>query len=221
MHCCAALDTADHRHGARRRHRADRPQGQGADPAAPRRDRLRVPVLQPGADADRARRTSCCRCPSPAASPTRTWYDTVIDTVDLARPARPPAQRALRRPAAAGRRRPGAGQPARDRLRRRADRQPRLPLRCRGARRCCAAAVDEFGQTVVMVTHDPVAAAYTDRVRLPRRRPGGRRAARPGPRPGAGADDPDGLPAAVAEGTWPAQDLRPAPAASARDEAMV
>ena len=24
--------------------------------------------------------------------------------------------------------------------------------------------VDEFGQTVVMVTHDPVAAAYTDRV---------------------------------------------------------
>jgi len=25
-------------------------------------------------------------------------------------------------------------------------------------------AVDEFGQTVVMVTHDPIAAAYTDRV---------------------------------------------------------
>ena len=25
-------------------------------------------------------------------------------------------------------------------------------------------AVDEFGQTIVMVTHDPVAAAYTDRV---------------------------------------------------------
>ena len=24
--------------------------------------------------------------------------------------------------------------------------------------------VDEFGQTVVMVTHDPVAASYTDRV---------------------------------------------------------
>ena len=24
--------------------------------------------------------------------------------------------------------------------------------------------VDEFGQTIVMVTHDPVAAAYTDRV---------------------------------------------------------
>ena len=24
--------------------------------------------------------------------------------------------------------------------------------------------MDEFGQTIVMVTHDPVAAAYTDRV---------------------------------------------------------
>ena len=31
--------------------------------------------------------------------------------------------------------------------------------------------VDELGQTIVMVTHDPVAASYTDRVRLPRRRP--------------------------------------------------
>ena len=25
-------------------------------------------------------------------------------------------------------------------------------------------AVDEFGQTIVMVTHDPIAAAYADRV---------------------------------------------------------
>ena len=54
-------------------------------------------------------------------------------------------------------------QPAGDRLRRRADRQPRLHGQRRGAgflRR----SVDEFDQTVVMVTHDPVAAAYTDRV---------------------------------------------------------
>ena len=50
------------------------------------------------------------------------------------RPARPQAQRALRRPAAAGRDRPRPGQPAADRVRRRADRQPRLPLRRRGAR---------------------------------------------------------------------------------------
>ena len=34
------------------------------------------------------------------------------------------------------------------------------------ARSCgsCASAVDEFGQTIVMVTHDPYAAAYADRV---------------------------------------------------------
>ena len=30
--------------------------------------------------------------------------------------------------------------------------------------RSCATAVDDLGQTVVMVTHDPVAAAYADRV---------------------------------------------------------
>ena len=58
--------------GDDRRPGPDRAQGQGAHPAAARRDRLRVPVLQPGADADRARRTSCCRWRSPAAAPTRT-----------------------------------------------------------------------------------------------------------------------------------------------------
>ena len=49
-------------------------------------------------------------------------------------PARPQAQRALRRPAAAGRGRPRAGQPAHGGLRRRAHRQPRLHLGRRGAR---------------------------------------------------------------------------------------
>ena len=42
--------------------------------------------------------------------------------------------------------------------------------------------VDEFGQTIVMVTHDPVAAAYADRVRLPGRRTDRGRAARTRPR---------------------------------------
>ena len=40
-------------------------------------------------------------------------------------------------------------------------------------------AVTDLGQTIVMVTHDPVAAAYADRVRVPRRRPHRRRDARP------------------------------------------
>ena len=55
------------------------------------------------------------------------------------RPARPPPGRALRRPAAAGRDRPGADQRAGGRLRRRADRQPRLATRARRCWRCCAA----------------------------------------------------------------------------------
>ena len=66
--------------------------------------------------------------------PDAGWYDSVIATVNLARPARPQAARALRGPAAAGGGGPGAGQPAQGRLRRRADRQPRLDLRRRGAR---------------------------------------------------------------------------------------
>ncbi len=39
--------------------------------------------------------------------------------------------------------------------------------------------VSELGQSIVMVTHDPRGASYADRVDLPRRRAGGRRAARP------------------------------------------
>ena len=41
-----------------------------------------LPVL------DARRRTSCCRCRSPAASPTRSGSSTLIDTVGLRRPAR-------------------------------------------------------------------------------------------------------------------------------------
>ena len=82
----------------------------------------------------------------------------------LRRPARAPPLRALRRPAAAGRRGPGAGLPARGRLRRRAHRRPRLPGQHRAARASCGPSVDDLGQTVVMVTHDPGAAAYADRV---------------------------------------------------------
>ena len=66
--------------------------------------------------------------------PDQEWLDTVIDTDRPARPAQAPADRAVRRPAAAGRLRPRAGQPAGDHLRRRADRQPRQRQRRRGAR---------------------------------------------------------------------------------------
>ena len=96
--------------------------------------------------------------------PDQDWLDTVIDTVGLRdrlrhRPSelsggqqqRVACARALAR-------RPG------DHLRRRADRQPRLAGRRRGARVPAAAGATSSGQTIVMVTHDPTAAGYADRV---------------------------------------------------------
>ena len=106
-------------------------------PAAPRAPRLRVPVASTSSPRSPPRRTSSCRCGSPARKPDRAWVDAGDRHRRPARPARPPALGAVRRPAAARRRRPGAGQPARRRLRRRAHRQPRLPLGRRGARASC------------------------------------------------------------------------------------
>ena len=97
----------------------------------------------------------------PAASPTRAGSTWSSSTVGLRRPPEPPAQRALGRPAAAGRRGPGPGQPS-----------PRSSSpTSRPATSTAAAgaeildfmrrAVRELGQTIVMVTHDPVAAPAT------------------------------------------------------------
>ena len=94
--------------------------------------------------------------------PDQAWLDQVIDTVGSAAPPHPPADRAVGRAAAAGGGGPGAGHPAADRLRRRAHRQPRLPGRGRDPRASSRKSVDELGQTIVMVTHDPTAAGYAD-----------------------------------------------------------
>ena len=65
--------------------------------------------------------------------PDPDWFDTVIDTVGLRDRLEAPTQRAVRRPAAARRLRAGPGVAPGDRVRRRADRQPRLHVRRRGA----------------------------------------------------------------------------------------
>ena len=80
------------------------------------------------------------------------------------RPAEPQAQRALRRPAAAGRGGPGPGQPARGSSSPTSPPATSTPAPAPRCSSCCGAASTSYGQTVVMVTHDPVAAAYTDRV---------------------------------------------------------
>ena len=72
MHCCAALDTADLGSVMIGDQRARLARRQGADPAAARRDRLRLPVVQPGADADRGGEHPAAAVASPAASPTRS-----------------------------------------------------------------------------------------------------------------------------------------------------
>ena len=114
---------------------AQRPQ---AHAAAPRPRRLRLPGVQPRPDAHRGREHHAADARSPAASPTGRGSTTSSrPSVSADRLDAPPVG-ALRWSAAARRRGPGAGQPARDRLRRRAHRQPRLPHRRRDPRRSCA-----------------------------------------------------------------------------------
>ena len=94
----------------------------------------------------------------------QAWIDEVVTTVGLERPPEAPPERAVRRPAAARRRRPGPGQPSR-RSSSPTSRPGNLDSRT-GAEILdfMRRAVDEYGQTIVMVTHDPDAASYADRV---------------------------------------------------------
>ena len=82
MHCMAALDTLTVGTGLHRRRRAHRPQRQAAHHAAPRPDRLRLPGVQPGADADGAGEH---QLPMAIAGrkPDQAWFDAVVDTVGL------------------------------------------------------------------------------------------------------------------------------------------
>ena len=131
-----------------------------------RRDqrRLRLPGVQPACRPSRRWRTSRCRWTSPGASPTRSGSTTVIDTVGLRDRLAHRPSRALRRAAAAGRRGAGAGLPAGRHLRRRADRQPRLALRRRGARASCAAASTTSARPSSWSRTTRTPPSYADRV---------------------------------------------------------
>ena len=153
----------DRRPGLARRRRPVAAQRQAADPAAPRQDRLRLPGVQPGADAD-GEENIVLPLAIAGRKPDQEWFDTVIDTVGLAGPAQPPAERALRRAAAAGRLCARAGR--HDPRSSSPTSRPATSTRTSGAEVLgfLRRSVDEYEQTIVMVTHDPVAAAYTDRV---------------------------------------------------------
>ena len=116
---------ADHGHGRDLGHRDHDAEGLRPDQAAPAPHRLRLPVLQPAADADGGGEHR------PAALDRRRGRrQGVVRRADRqgrpGRPAHASPVRALRRPAAARRDRTRARLAADGALRRRADGQPRL-----------------------------------------------------------------------------------------------
>ena len=131
--------------------------------AAPRARRLRLPGLQPAAALTVAAERDAAAAPRRAGASDRGLAPGGRSTARARRSAAPPAGRALGRPAAAGRDRPRARHAARGRVRRRADRRARHATG-REVLALLRDVVDDLGQTVVMVTHDPIAAAYADRV---------------------------------------------------------
>ena len=93
----------------------------------------------------------------------RAWVDTLMRSLGLADRAGTPAGRAVGRAAAARRHRPRAGVAAADRGGGRAHRQPRH-RHSREVLSLLRTAAREYQQTIAMVSHDPVAASYADRI---------------------------------------------------------
>ena len=154
---------------------------------APRR--VHLPALQPDPGADRVRERRAAAAPAPAvAGGAAEAGGGGARGRRAARPLRPLPAAALRRAGAAGRHRPGDRRATRrssSPTSRPATWTPRPPTpRCNLLTRLN----EEMGKTLVMVTHDPHAAAAAKRlVRLEKGALVGRRAARPRGRLSVGA----------------------------------
>ena len=108
--------------------------------------------------------------------PDQAWFDHVVAAPSVSATACAPPERALGRTAAARRRGPGAGQPSRRSSSPTSPPATSTPAPAPRSSTFMRTAVRELGQTIVMVTHDPVAASLRRPGRLPRRRPDRRRA---------------------------------------------
>ena len=163
MHLLAGLDTpssgtvsiAGDGHHEHERPRADAP--------APQAHRLRVPVVQPAADAVGGGEHRAARWPSrrkpdrPTRSTPCSRASASTSAATTVRPSSPAASSSASR-------RPRPDHPADRPVRRRADRQPRLRVRRRGPASSCATPSSSTARRPLMVTHDPRAAATADRV---------------------------------------------------------
>ena len=99
-----------------------------------------------------------------ASAPSASGSSQLLDKMGLGRAPRPPPGRAVGRPAAAGGDRPGAGQPARRSCSPTSRRATSTRARGEEILTLLRDSVDEYRQTIVMVTHEPRAAAIADRV---------------------------------------------------------
>ncbi len=138
------------------------PARQAADDAATGPDRLHLPVVQPAADHDCGREHRAAHAHR-GPPPRPAWVASIVETVGLTRSARAPAVQL------------SGGQQQRVAAARALASRPEIvfadePTGALDSRsgaellRFLRTAVDELAQTVVMVTHDPTAAAYADRV---------------------------------------------------------
>ena len=111
MNILGCLDVPTQRQLPARRRRRRRPRATTSSPRPQPQDRLRLPVLQPAPAHQRAReRRAAAGLRRAWATERRRRARAALERVGLADAGRPHAQRALRRPAAARRDRPRAGQ---------------------------------------------------------------------------------------------------------------
>ena len=155
---------ADERAGLRRRRRPHRAERQAAHRAPSRQGRVRVPGVQPGADAHGAREHHPAARHRRARTSTQAWFDEVVATIGIARPHSPTGRASS--PAASSSAWRERGRWCRGRRSCSPTSRPGTSTRSR-ARSCwrfLRSAVKDHGQTIVMVTHDANAASYADRV---------------------------------------------------------